>query len=71
MCSLQITHPSVLLVVLFCVCRPYAEKYAASQDAFFTDYITSHLKLSELGVTWEEGGPVTLEGVRGTATAAV
>jgi len=50
--------------------RPYAEKYAADQDAFFADYVTSHLKLSELGVTWEEGGPVTLDGVKTTAGAA-
>lgn len=30
-------------------CRPHAEKYAADQDAFFADYVESHLKLSELG----------------------
>jgi L-ascorbate peroxidase len=29
--------------------RPYAEKYAADQAAFFNDYVESHLKLSELG----------------------
>eukprot|EP00798_Chlamydomonas_sp_ICE-L_P019265 gene19265-25901_t len=39
--------------------RPYAEKYAADESAFFTDYSAAHLKLSELGVEWEEGGPVT------------
>ncbi len=34
-------------------CRPYAEKYAESQDAFFEDYTKAHLKLSELGVKWD------------------
>jgi len=29
--------------------RPYAEKYVGDQDAFFNDYVESHLKLSELG----------------------
>lgn len=37
---------------------PFAEKYAADQDAFFADYIASHLKLSELGVKWENDAPV-------------
>jgi L-ascorbate peroxidase len=32
--------------------RPYAEKYAADQDAFFADYVKAHLKLSELGAEW-------------------
>jgi L-ascorbate peroxidase len=32
--------------------RPFAEKYAASQEDFFKDYVESHLKLSELGVKW-------------------
>jgi L-ascorbate peroxidase len=40
--------------------RPYAEKYAADQDAFFKDYVESHLKLSELGVEWLPGAPFTL-----------
>ncbi|XWS59726.1 hypothetical protein CRYUN_Cryun08bG0146700 [Craigia yunnanensis] len=31
------------------VFRPLVEKYAADEDAFFTDYSESHLKLSELG----------------------
>ncbi len=26
-------------------CRPYAEKYAADEGAFFKDYTQSHLKL--------------------------
>lgn len=34
-------------------CRPYAEKYAESQEAFFEDYAKAHLKLSELGVQWD------------------
>ena len=38
--------------------RVYAEKYAVDQDAFFSDYVASHLKLSELGVQWEGGSPV-------------
>ncbi|KAI4386030.1 hypothetical protein MLD38_004002 [Melastoma candidum] len=29
--------------------RPLVEKYAADEDAFFTDYAEAHLKLSELG----------------------
>ena len=33
--------------------RPYAEKYAESQDAFFDDYVKAHMKLSELGVKWD------------------
>lgn len=41
-------------------CRPYAEKYAADQAAFFSDYATSHAKLSELGVDWVPGAPVAL-----------
>ncbi|KAK9832548.1 hypothetical protein WJX81_008249 [Elliptochloris bilobata] len=40
--------------------RPYAEKYAADQEAFFKDYTAAHLKLSELGVQWEET-PFTFE----------
>jgi L-ascorbate peroxidase len=39
---------------------PFAEKYAADQDAFFADYVASHLKLSELGVKWENDTPVEL-----------
>jgi hypothetical protein len=41
--------------------RPYAERYAADQAAFFSDYQTSHQKLSELGVQWAEGAPVSLD----------
>jgi hypothetical protein len=39
--------------------RPHAEKYAEDQDAFFKDYVESHLKLSELGAKWE-GEPLVL-----------
>lgn len=38
--------------------KPYAEKYAADQEAFFQDYVESHLKLSELGVKWADGKPI-------------
>ncbi|XP_030522061.1 L-ascorbate peroxidase 2, cytosolic-like [Rhodamnia argentea] len=31
------------------VFRPLVEKYAADEDAFFSDYAEAHLKLSELG----------------------
>jgi len=41
--------------------RPYAELYASDEGAFFADYAKSHAKLSELGVKWAEGGPVTLD----------
>lgn len=34
-------------------CRPFAEKYAESQEAFFEDYVKAHVKLSELGVLWD------------------
>lgn len=40
--------------------RPFAEKYAADQAAFFADYAKAHKKLSELGAGWEEGGPVSI-----------
>lgn len=40
--------------------RPFAEKYANDQDAFFKDYVQAHLKLSELGSEWV-GEPFTLE----------
>lgn len=53
----------LLPTCLFLPCprSPYAEKYAADQAAFFADYCVSHQKLSELGVEWEEGAPVTLD----------
>lgn len=40
--------------------RPFAEKYAADEKAFFSDYVKAHLKLSELGVEWETA-PITLD----------
>eukprot|EP00878_Enallax_costatus_P000648 GHUV01000754.1.p1 GENE.GHUV01000754.1~~GHUV01000754.1.p1 ORF type:complete len:315 (+),score=72.36 GHUV01000754.1:228-1172(+) len=39
--------------------RPYAEKYAEDEAAFFADYAKAHVKLSELGVQWE-GEPVSI-----------
>ncbi len=39
--------------------RPFVQKYAADQDAFFKDYTEAALKLSELGVEWEND-PFTL-----------
>ena len=45
--------PGALLSLTSWSCRPYAEKYAESQDAFFEDYTKAHLKLSELGVKWD------------------
>ena len=41
--------------------RPYAEKYAEDQEAFFKDYAAAHKKLSENGAKWVEGGPVALD----------
>lgn len=40
--------------------RPYAEKYAEDEAAFFADYALAHAKLSELGVQWAPGAPVTI-----------
>lgn len=39
--------------------RPFAQKYADDQDVFFSDYAAAHLKLSELGASWD-GEPVVL-----------
>lgn len=50
--------------------KTYAEKYAADSWVFFEDYVTSHLKLSELGVKWEEGGPVVLPAAGDVTVAA-
>lgn len=33
--------------------KALVEKYAANQDAFFADYSKAHVKLSELGITFE------------------
>lgn len=40
--------------------RPFAELYAADQEAFFRDYVEAHLQLSELGAEWEVE-PFTLD----------
>lgn len=40
--------------------RPFAEKYASDEAAFFADYAAAHKKLSELGVKWVPGAPVTI-----------
>lgn len=40
--------------------RPFAEKYAEDEAAFFSDYALAHAKLSELGVKWAPGAPVSL-----------
>jgi hypothetical protein len=37
----------------WCLRRPYAEKYATDEKAFFEDYAKAHAKLSELGVQWD------------------
>jgi hypothetical protein len=47
-------------MILLCWRRPFAEKYAASQDDFFADYVPAHLKLSELGAKWEGGAPAAV-----------
>lgn len=39
--------------------RPFAEKYADDEAAFFADYAAAHVKLSELGVAWD-GEPVSV-----------
>lgn len=41
--------------------RPYAEKYAEDEAAFFKEYVESHLKLSELGSKFADGTAVTLD----------
>lgn len=40
--------------------RNFAVRYAEDQGAFFKDYAESHKKLSELGVKWIEGGPISI-----------
>nr|APO14272.1 L-ascorbate peroxidase [Luffa aegyptiaca] len=41
--------PSDKALLTDSVFRPLVEKYAADEDAFFADYVSAHLKLSELG----------------------
>jgi L-ascorbate peroxidase len=38
----------------------FGKLYAEDQAAFFRDYVEAHMKMSELGVTWLPGTPVTL-----------
>jgi L-ascorbate peroxidase len=40
--------------------KPFAEKFAASQEAFFAAYATAHKKLSELGSKFEPVEGITL-----------
>jgi len=40
--------------------KPFAEKFAESQDAFFAAYKKAHKKLSELGSKFEPEGGITL-----------
>ena len=39
---------------------PFANLYHDDNEAFMRDYSAAHLKLSELGVTWEGGVPVQI-----------
>ncbi|CAB1113288.1 APX [Ectocarpus sp. CCAP 1310/34] len=39
---------------------PFAQKYKASQEAFFEDYKKAHKMLSELGAVWEPEGGITI-----------
>lgn len=39
---------------------PHANKYEQDNEAFFADYAAAHKKLSELGVTWEDGAGVAI-----------
>ena len=41
--------------------RPFAELYAGDEAAFFRDYAAAHARLSELGVEWVAGGPISLD----------
>eukprot|EP00899_Mesostigma_viride_P013965 jgi/Mesvir1/2256/Mv19303-RA.1 len=41
--------------------RPHAERYAASQDAFFKEYAAAHKKLSELGAKFEPAEGIKLD----------
>ena len=41
-------------------CRPFAERYAKDQAAFFEDYAAAHLQRSELGAEWDVE-PFTLD----------
>jgi len=41
--------------------KPYAEKYAEDQEAFFKDYAAAHKKLSELGAKFDPPEGITLD----------
>ncbi|RWW33583.1 hypothetical protein GW17_00001706, partial [Ensete ventricosum] len=41
--------PSDKALLTDSVFRPFVDKYAADEEAFFSDYAEAHLKLSELG----------------------
>ena len=57
----NVREPRPPTLVGLTVHRPYAEKYADDQEAFFKDYAAAHKKLSENGAKWAEGGPVALD----------
>lgn len=40
--------------------KPFAEKYAEDEAAFFADYAAAHAKLSELGSKWVDDTPVPM-----------
>lgn len=40
--------------------KPFAEKYAADEAAFFADYAVAHGKLSELGSTFSPPEGITI-----------
>lgn len=43
--------------------RPFAEKYKASEPAFFGDYAQAHSKLSELGSRFEPAEGIKIDGI--------
>ncbi|KAH1224023.1 putative L-ascorbate peroxidase 3, peroxisomal [Glycine max] len=47
--------------------RKYVELYAKDEDAFFSDYATSHKKLSELGFIFKNHRSILAKGVIGIA----
>ncbi|KAL5168659.1 L-ascorbate peroxidase 3 [Glycine soja] len=47
--------------------RKYVELYAKDEDAFFSDYATSHKKLSELGFIFKNHRSILTKGVIGIA----
>lgn len=59
-CSDRLVQSKTCFLPIVCCDRPFAEKYAADEEAFFADYAQAHAKLSELGVEWVEDAPVTI-----------